>query len=297
MALFALNSPSLLAFDTQRVEGNVDTIDGLAHGPCDTAMRATLEPVAPEALRPVFRTGFRPLQRGNALAKRVCLNGASLLALAGTGSCSSQTMHWDSCLHNVHRHGTSTSDHQMVGAALIHPDFRAVMPWMPEPIVHQDGTEKHAGERHAATRCITTVRQDPPHRTCIVPEDRLRAHAPHIEALHAAQCHASLGGNEGEHAQVCQHVQAAAAAGTVTSYARHARATGVVQRCRCIHAVPRNASRADIPVNGMESWEIAREQGQHCRWVTDCRISTRNVYTRMQGGRARWKIDKETLNT
>ena len=47
-AMFSLTSPSLLAFDTQRMEGNVETISGIARVPCDTSMRARLDPVLPE---------------------------------------------------------------------------------------------------------------------------------------------------------------------------------------------------------------------------------------------------------
>ncbi len=36
---------------------------------------------------------------------------------------------------------------------------------------------------------------------------------------------------------------------------------------------------------------------QHFSWVTDLRVSTRNVYEIMRGGRARWKIENETFNT
>jgi len=32
-------------------------------------------------------------------------------------------------------------------------------------------------------------------------------------------------------------------------------------------------------------------------WVTDLRVSQRNVYHLMRGGRARWKIENETFNT
>src|SRR5712691_1567572 len=60
-AMFSLTSPSLLAFDKERVEGNVQTISGLAHAPCDTYMRALIDPVAPEALRPVCQGVFRQL--------------------------------------------------------------------------------------------------------------------------------------------------------------------------------------------------------------------------------------------
>ena len=37
-------------------------------------------------------------------------------------------------------------------------------------------------------------------------------------------------------------------------------------------------------------------KGQHCSWVTDLRVSKRNVYALMRGGRARWKIENETFN-
>ena len=66
-AMFSLKSPSLLAFDKQRAEGNVRTIYGMACVPCDTRMREILDPMSPEALRPLFKSVLRQLQRGKAL--------------------------------------------------------------------------------------------------------------------------------------------------------------------------------------------------------------------------------------
>ena len=51
-AMFSLKSPSLLAFDKQRVEGHWGTIYGIGHVPGDTQMRERLDPVSPESLRP-----------------------------------------------------------------------------------------------------------------------------------------------------------------------------------------------------------------------------------------------------
>jgi hypothetical protein len=104
------------------------TIDGIEHVPCDTHMRERLDPVSPESLRPSCKRVFRQLQRGKALAEMVCLAGHSCVALDGTGYCSSPTIHGASCLHKVHRHGSITSAHQMLGAAMIHPDVREVIP-------------------------------------------------------------------------------------------------------------------------------------------------------------------------
>jgi hypothetical protein len=54
-AMFSLTSPSLLAFDKERAEGNLKTIYGIERVPCDTHMREILDPVSPESLRPLFK--------------------------------------------------------------------------------------------------------------------------------------------------------------------------------------------------------------------------------------------------
>src|SRR4030095_958162 len=226
-AMFSLKSPSLLAFDQQRAEGNLHTIYGIERVPCDTYMREILDPVSPKSLRPVFKSLFRQLQRGKALEEMVFLDGYYLLALDGTGSFSSQTIHCASCLHKVHRNGAITYYRQLLGAAILHPDCREVIPLMPEPIIKQDGTEKNDCERNAAKRFIIKLRQDHPHLQFIVTEDSLSANAPHIETLHDHGCHYILGVKEGDHAYLFNQVQRAEHDGRVTSYERHDRAAGI----------------------------------------------------------------------
>ena len=74
-ARFSLTAPSLLAFDKQRADGNLKTIYGIAHTPCDTRMRERLDPVSPESLRPSLTLVFRQLQRGKALEPMAFLDG------------------------------------------------------------------------------------------------------------------------------------------------------------------------------------------------------------------------------
>jgi Transposase DDE domain len=296
-AMFSLKAPSLLAFDKQRADGNLQTISGMARAPCDTRMRERLAPVSPASLRPSFTLVFRQLQRGKALEPMVFLDGHSLVALDGTGYFSSKTIHCASCLHKEHRNGSITYSHQMLGAAIIHPDCRAVIPLMPEPIVQQDGTEKNDCERNAAKRFIIKLRQDHPPLKFIITEDALSSNAPHIETLHDYGCHYILGVKAGDHAYLFQQVQAAEHAGRVTYYERHDRAAGVVHRFRFVNDVPLNASNPDVRVNFLEYWERGADKVQHFSWVTDLRVSTRNVYHLMRGGRARWKIENETFNT
>jgi len=296
-AMFSLKAPSLLAFDKERVEGNLHTIYGIERVPCDTRMREMLDPVSPKVLRPVFNSIFRQLQRGKALEPMAFLDGHYLLALDGTEYFSSQTIHCASCLQRSHRHGAVTYAHQMLGAALIHPDQRAVIPLMPEPIVNRDGTEKNDCERNAAKRFVAKLRQDHPHLKFIVTEDSLSSNAPHIATLQAYDLRYLLGVKEGDHAYLFQQTKVAEQAGRVTLYERHDRAAGLVHRFRFINDIPLNASQAHVRVNFIEYWEMGAKKVQHFSWVTDIRVSTRNVYALMRGGRARWKIENETFNT
>ncbi len=296
-AMFSLKSPSLLAFDKERAEGNLHTIYGIERVPCDTHMRDILDPVSPEVLRPVFKGVFRQLQRGKALEPMVFFDDCYLLALDGTGYFSSKTIHCASCLQKVHRNGSVTYHHQMLGAAIVHPDMRTVIPLMPEPIVKHDGTDKNDCERNAAKRFIAKLRRDHPHLQFIITEDSLSSNAPHIETLQDHGLHYILGVKEGDHAYLFKQVQAAEHAGRITSYERHDRTAGIVHRFRFVNDVPLNASHTDVRVNFLEYWEIDDDKVQHFSWVTDFRVSTRTVYHLMRGGRARWKIENETFNT
>jgi hypothetical protein len=296
-AMFSLKAPSLLAFDKERAEGNLHTIYGIERVPCDTHMREILDPVSPKWLRPVFKSVFRQLQRGKALEAMVFLEGHYLLALDGTGYFSSTTIHCASCLHKGHRNGSVTYSHQMLGAAIIHPDVREVIPLMPEAIVQHDGTDKNDCERNAAKRFVAKLRQDHPHLKFIVTEDSLSSNAPHIETLQAHDLHYLLGVKEGDHAFLFNQVQAAEHAGHVTYYERHDRAAGVSHRFRFVNDMPLNASNVDVRVNFIEYWEMGKDKVQHFSWVTDLRVSKRNVFHLMRGGRARWKIENETFNT
>jgi hypothetical protein len=186
---------------------------------------------------------------------------------------------------------------QMLGAALIHPDRRAVIPLMPEPMVKHDGTEKNDGERHAAKRLIVKLRQDHPHLKLIVTEDSLSSNAPPIQVLQDHNLHYILGVKEGDHASLFEHVAAAEQAGRVTYYDRDDAETGLRHRFRFVSDLPLNEAHADLRVNFLECWEWDGDQVQHCSWVTDLCVHKGTVYQLMRGGRARWRIENETFNT
>jgi hypothetical protein len=179
----------------------------------------------------------------------------------------------------------------------MHPDLRTVLPLRPEPLGNQDGTAKNDGERHAAQRFIAKLRQDHPPLRCIVTDDSLSAHAPHIETLHAHGLCSILGVKDGDQAFLCEQVPAAEHAGHVTYEERHDRAAGGLHRFRFVHDMPLHASHPHVRVHFIAYWKLGPHKVQHFSWVTDLGVSTRNVYRLMRGGRARWKIANETCKT
>ena len=296
-AMFSLKAPSLLAFDKERAADNLHHIYGIERVPCDTSMREILDPLEPDSLRPVFKQVFTQLQRGKALQEMKFVQDHYLLALDGTGYFSSKHIHCASCLETHHQNGTLTYAHHMLGAALLHPDKRVVIPLMPEPIVQQDGTEKNDCERNAAKRLITKFRQDHPHLQVIVTEDSLSSNAPHIATLHEHDMRYILGVKAGDHAFLFDQVARAEQAGRVTYYERDDPKTGLRHRFRFVSDMPLNASNAALRVNFLECWETTQGKTHHFSWVTDLRLNKGTVYRLMQGARARWRIENETFNT
>ncbi|HZC02427.1 MAG TPA: transposase, partial [Gammaproteobacteria bacterium] len=203
-------------------------------------MRERLDPVDPAHLRPAFKTVLRHLQRGKALEEMVFVQGHDLLALDGTGYFSSKAIACDSCLEKHHRNGTITYSHQMLGAALIHPDKREVIALMPEPIVKPDGTEKNDCERNAAKRFATKFRQDHPPLKVMVTEESLSSNAPHMETLQAHNMRYLLGVKEGDHAFLFEQVAQAEHAGRVTYYDRDDHNANVHHRFRFVSNLPLN---------------------------------------------------------
>jgi disulfide oxidoreductase YuzD len=296
-AMYALKDASLLEFDKRRAkDSNLRHIYGLENIPSDSQMRTILDPVQPLDLRPLYQDVFRDLQRGKVLEKMVFMNGYYLLSLDGSGYFSSQQVHCASCLEKKNsKTGQITYHHQLLGGAIVQPDFKEVIPLAPEPIIKQDGQTKNDCERNAAKRFLAQFRQDHPHLPVIVIEDALSANAPHIKELEKHNLRYILGVKEGDHAFLFDYVETAHQVGQTTEYERTL--AGITHRFRFINQVPLNASNPEVLVNFIEYWEIDGDTIRHFCWITDLTLTKANVFQIMTGGRARWKIENETFNT
>ena len=268
--------------------------------PCDTSMREILDTVDPEQLRPLFKDAFRPLQRGKVLEKMVFMEDAYLLNLDGTGYFSSNKLYSPACMEKKSRSGEITYHLQAVGAAVVHPDCREVIPMWTEIIRKQDGQTKMDCERNAVRRQLGKLRQDHPHMKFIINEDSLASNAPHIRDLQEYDLRFILGVKEGDHKFLFQYVDEAVEQGEAVELAiDDEEKTGVSHCFRIVYNTPLNKSNEDLRVTFVEYWEDNPSKKKTLRfsWVTDLTITEENVYHFMRGARARWKIENETFNT
>ena len=97
----------------------------------------------PNYLRPIFIEIVRQAQHAQALQEFTYLNNSYLLSVDGTGHFCSGKINCPECCRKEHKNGKIEYYHQMLGAVIVHPDKRQVIPLYPEAITHQDGSNKN----------------------------------------------------------------------------------------------------------------------------------------------------------
>ena len=301
IAVFSLKDPSLLAFEERRNDENMKSLFCLENVPSDTQMRTILDRLEPDLLRPLFHDVFCQLQRGKALEPYAFHEGCYLLSIDGTGYYSSKKVHCDCCLQRKNsKTGEITYHHQMLGAAMVHPDHKQVIPFAPEPIVKQDGDNKNDCERNAGKRLLWKIRDEHPNLKLIVVEDGLASNAPHIRQLKSLRMHFLLGAKPDDHEYLFAEVNKADSEGRATTLRWTDDADrGVPCEIRFVHNLPLNKSNADLRVNFLRYTEYNSDGSirKQFSWVTDLIITVENARHLVRGGRSRWKIENETFNT
>jgi hypothetical protein len=300
-AMFSLKDRSLLAFDKRRCDEpeGLHGVYGVGRIPCDSQMRTALDLISPDELRQPFLTLFHHAQRGKALEKLVWLDGHYLLALDGTGIYSSEKVSSPYCLKKRKRNGKIEYYQQMLGAAIVNPDYREVLPLCPEMIIQQDGTTKQDCERNATQRFLGKFREEHAQLKCVVIEDGLSSNGPHIKNLMEHNLRFILGAKQKDHVYLFEQLDEAVDAGEATEFSMtRADEPGVSHTFRFVNGLALNKSHPDLLVSMLEYWQVDADGKElHFSWVTDLTLTCDNVYQVMRAGRARWRIENETFNT
>lgn len=333
LAIFGLKYSSLLQFDNDRqkhrVQTNIRNLYQVKKVPCDTYLRERLDEVDPSTIKDVFKIIFNKFQRDKRLEPYVFINGKDhkkenkyLMALDGTGHFSSKNVCCSHCCKKHHQDGSTTYYHQALGAAIVHPDKKVVIPLCPEPILCQDGATKNDCECNAARRLLRTVRQDHPNLGLIVVQDALSANGPHIRELQSLNMNFIIAATPTGNASLYEWLRGITLdevslimdkkdikkvknedAKMSQNYAKKAKKAQknakVSIKLRFVNQIPLNDTHPDLLVNFFECVETDLETGKETRfaWITDIKLTTTNIYDMMRGARSRWHIENETFNT
>ena len=299
LAVFGMKYPSLLQFDEakqdEHVVHNLKTLYGVDSTPCDTTMREIIDPIAPNSLRSAFKRIFARVQRGKALEAFHVDGDRVLVSVDGTGYFQSSEIHCDQCCVKQSRDGKTSYYHQMLGAAIVHPSLKTVLPLCPEAIIKQDGNSKNDCERNAAKRLLTDLRREHPLLKMIVVEDSLASNAPHVSLLKKLKMSFILGVKPGDHGALFDLVDDMESMGGAEII--EVKSEAMTQVYRFINDVPLNEANEKMVVNFLEYWETKNGKTLHFSWVTDISLSEKKIENIMKWGRARWKIENETFNT
>lgn len=298
LAIFGFKCASLLQFETKKatepmIRRNLRTLYQVKKAPSDTCLRKRLDQVHHSQLRRPFKIIFAHLQRGKALEAFRAYENHYVVSVDGTGQYSSQRIHCVNCCEKKHRHGKITYYHHMLGACVVHPKQKVVIPLAPEPIIKGDGATKNDCERHAAKRLLTDLRREHPHLKLLIVEDSLASNYPHLSLLDSLAMKYVIGLKPGDHAFLFDWIKDI----TPGVHTQHD-ADGTQHEFRYYTAVPLNDAHFDYRVNVIIYTETDKQgKKQHFSWVTKIPLRADNVYELMRIGRARWHIENQTFNT
>ncbi|ASJ74601.1 transposase [Granulosicoccus antarcticus] len=308
LAIFSLKYPSLLMFDQHARSSepvsnhNLRTLFGLSQVPCDSQMRAILDPVNPSELRGAFRAIHSGLQRSNSLKDFQLFNGKLLLSIDGTGTFSSTRISCKHCCVKKPKRNQKSDEgsefyHQMLGAVIVHPERSTVLPLDFEPITRADGSNKNDCERNAGKRLIASLAAQYPKRGFIVIEDALAANGPHLKTLIEHRMDFIIVAKPGSNAALFETLDQRMKQGELQAWETVDEKTGLLRGYRICEQVPLNNTHTELLVNCLEYYEIDRQGKEHnWQWISSLQITPENAEQIMRAGRARWKIENETFN-
>ena len=296
-SVFFMGSPSFLAHQRALAEGhgrsNCETLFGMSSIPSDAYIRLMLDGAAPAAFDGLF---FKAVEAAGPLTPFQCLDRRVAIALDGTEHFCSRKIKCQQCSTRRRSDGGTEYFHAFLGASLVAPGHKQVLPLPPEFIAPQDGAAKQDCERNAAKRWLARHGPAVAHLQPIYLGDDLFACQPIIAAIHSVGGNFILTCKPSSHQTVADYVQGAELEEHREIICKRGKRTTTIYRW--LNAVPLRATDDAIAANwfSIEIRNAAGKRTYHNSFVTDLAITPGTVAELAACGRARWKIENETFN-
>jgi hypothetical protein len=296
---------SLLQFQEQLREAenrdNLQTLFGVKDIPEETQLRDIVDEIESEWLSPIFKDYFSRLQRGKHLLQYQIFPGLYICSLDGTQYFHSQSIHCPGCLTTTHKNGEISYSHEVLQAAIMHPDMRQVIPLMSEEIRNTDGNTKQDCEINAAKRLVPKIKKDHPQLGLIIVGDDLFSKQPFISEVLASGNHYIFVVKPDSHKYLMEWIEAYDKEDI--NELRITDEKGRIHLYEWINNVPLNGREDSINVNFFRYQIISKDKKGNekvtCKssWITDLEIRSENVATLVRAAKCRWKIENECFNT
>jgi len=301
-AMMFLQDPSLLAFQRRLQKAcslnNLKTMFNIESTPKDSQFRDILDQAPVDNLNDLFSDFLFKLQRANYLRQYQVLNGYYLMPIDGSEYFSSNKICCPGCLRKEKPKGKVRYHHQILQAAIVHPDMKQVLPLAPEPITNKDGTKKQDCEINAGKRLVSKIRKTHPKLKIIITGDGLYSKQPFVDELKEADMSYILVAKPTDHKILFEWVDELTALGDGHKL-KIKQPKDKRYEYEWINKVPLNGSAHADQVNFFQ-FKIINKSGKVTyknSWVTNIPIDRGNIKELVKGGRARWKIENETFNT
>lgn len=278
-------------------QNNLFTLFNISSIPKESQLRDILDNVDSMHYRSIFKSLFELLRRDKQLQPYrlpFTQQGMYYVAVDGSQYHSSHQIHCEHCLRKSYKSGM-VYQHQVLQAALMHPDCRQVIPLMPEAIRNDVGENKQDCEQEAMKRLLVQLKKAHPRLPLLIGGDSLFAHAPTIELIESLNMHYLLSCKPGDH----KHLMSWLLAFSDWPWTQWRDNKDRVHRYRWRNDVPLIDSDKTPRVNYVE-YEMINDKGKvvyRSGWVTNLAITRSNVERLVRTGRCRWKIENECFNT
>ena len=309
-AMFSFKYPSMLQFDKEydekvTLQRNLRAIYHVKAVPSDTRMRERIDAIETSCLRKGFSKLFALLQRREVLKEYRFLDDHYLISFDGTGFFSSHEVFCDHCcIKKEGKKGTKRYCHQMMMAAMVHPDKKNVFPFAPEAICKADGDKKNDCERNATKRWVDHFRREHPKLKVIAIGDGLSSNAPLIQKFMDNKMSFLLVAKDDDHKHLFDNVNAATILNPdLAPLWRQEGPKGIILEYQYMNQTGLNAANDHMKINVLIYKELQKDSNgkekilKKWAFVTDIMITKSNMKELVRGGRARWKIENETFNT
>ena len=304
-AMFSLKYLSVLEFEQQTVveRENLRNVYGIEKICSDVQMRRVLDNHDPDFIRKEYAKRFKALQNTGLLEDYTYKIGSSsylLVSCDGVQHFSSKSLHCSCCLEKKHQDGSKTYHHNMLCAALVHPEKREVFLLNTEPMIQQDGVEKNDCERNAAKRLQQNMKSD---YACydnqyhfLFVEDALYANAAHIETLQSNGYAYILNVKPDSHKTLFAQV---AGKRTRKQLQTHSfKQYGITYHFEWVNNLLLCNAHPNLRVNFLYCRQTDKNgKTTTFTWITNISINQNRLWAFMKAARARWKIENETFNT